>query len=55
VPIKDARALANAIEVLVNNPDKIIEMGIESRTKAKKEFDINSVIKTHLEIYNQCI
>lgn len=55
VPIKDAQSLAKAIELLVNNPNKIIEMGISSRVKAEKEFDINSVIKTHLEIYNQCI
>lgn len=55
VPIKDAQSLANAIECLVNIPNKIIEMGFASRTKAEKEFDINAVIKTHLEIYNQCI
>jgi len=55
VPIKDAQSLAKAIELLVNNPNKIIEMGIASRVKAEKEFDINSVIKTHLEIYNQFI
>jgi len=53
VPIKDAQSLANAIEYLVNNPSKIIDMGIASRAKAEKEFDINSVIKIHLEIYNQ--
>ena len=55
VPIKDAKSLANAIEILVNSPNRIIEMGIASRVKAEKEFDINFVIKTHLEIYNQCI
>lgn len=55
VPIKDLQSLAKTIEVLVNNPNKIIEMGIASRVKAEKEFDIKSVIKTHLEIYNQCI
>ena len=55
VPIKDVQSLARAIELLVNNPNKIIEMGIASRVKAEKEFDINSVIKTHLEIYNQYI
>ena len=55
VPIKDVQSLANAIEVLVNNPNKIIEMGVASRVKAENEFDINSVIETHLEIYNKCI
>ena len=52
VPVKDANSLANAIEILVNDQKRIIEMGIASRSKAEKEFDINFVIKTHLEIYN---
>ncbi len=55
VPIKDNNSLAQAIEFLVNNPNKIIEMGIASRAKATNEFDINCVIKTHLEIYNECV
>lgn len=53
VPVKDPKGLAVAIEFLVNNPNKIIEMGIASRLKAENEFDINSVISTHLEIYKQ--
>ena len=53
VPVKDAQSLADAIEFLVNHPNKIIEMGIASRLKAENEFDINSVISTHLEIYKQ--
>jgi glycosyltransferase involved in cell wall biosynthesis len=52
VPVKDVERLANAIEILVNDQNRIIEMGIASRSKAEKEFDINSVIQTHLEIYN---
>ncbi len=55
VPIKDSISLAKAIEFLVINPDKIILMGIASRLKAEKEFDIDSVIKIHLEIYNSLI
>lgn len=55
VPVKDSKSLATAIEYLVTNPERIIEMGIQSRIKAEKEFDINFVIKTHLEIYNNCI
>lgn len=53
VPVKDSASLANAIERLVNDPDKIIQMGKASRIKAESEFDINFVIKKHLEIYNQ--
>lgn len=53
VPVKDYKSLAIAIERLVNNPDEIIQMGKASREKAESEFDINFVIKKHLEIYNQ--
>lgn len=53
VPVKDSKSLAIAIERLVNDPDKIIQMGKASRIKAESEFDINFVIKKHLEIYNQ--
>ena len=53
VPVKHAQSLANAIETLVNNPSRIIEMGKASRLKAKKEFDINFVLQIHSQIYNQ--
>lgn len=55
VPVKNSQSLAKSIEVLINNPKKIIEMGIASRAKAEKEFDIDSVIKIHLEIYKGCV
>lgn len=54
VPVGDAQSLANAIEFLVNNPNKVIEMGTASRLKAVNEFDIEIVIKAHLEIYDRC-
>lgn len=53
VPVKDEKALASAIMKLINNPNKIIEMGRASRLKAEKEFDVNFVVQTHLKIYNQ--
>jgi glycosyltransferase involved in cell wall biosynthesis len=51
VPIKNSRALADAIEQLINNPEKIIQMGKASRLKAEVEFDINLVVRKHLDIY----
>lgn len=53
VNVKDAEGLAIAIEKLVNNPNKIIEMGNASRLKAEQEFDVNFVLQTHLKIYKQ--
>ena len=51
VPVKDSQSLANAIETLVNNPSRIIEMGKASRLKAKKEFDINFM--SEIKKYNK--
>jgi glycosyltransferase involved in cell wall biosynthesis len=52
VPVRNSKALAEAIKQLVNNPEKIIQMGKASRLKAELEFDINSVVKKHMEIYS---
>lgn len=51
VPVYAVQELADAIEKLVNNTDEIIRMGYNSRKKAEKEFDVNEVVKKHLEIY----
>ena len=53
VPVKDSQSLANAIERLINSPNEIVEMGSRSRSKAEKEFDINTVIQSHFLIYRQ--
>lgn len=55
VPIKDSLSLANAIKKLVQDKDKIIEMGIKSRAKAENEFDVQEVISKHLTIYKEGI
>ncbi|MCA6440426.1 MAG: glycosyltransferase family 4 protein [Sediminibacterium sp.] len=55
VPVKDISNLALAMQYLISNPSRIIEMGRESRLKAEKEFDIINVISKHLEIYKQLV
>lgn len=55
VPVYSVGELADAIEKLVVNPDLIEKMGYQSRIKAEKEFDVNAVIKRHLEIYKDLL
>ncbi|MFP7655874.1 glycosyltransferase family 4 protein [Chryseobacterium proteolyticum] len=55
VPVYSVQELADAIEKLMLNHDLIAKMGDESRKKAELEFDVNSVIKKHLEIYSSLI
>lgn len=55
VPIRDAKALAAAILKLIEQPELRISMGAKARVFAEKEFDVNSVVNRHLEIYNNLL
>ncbi len=54
VPIKNPQATAEAIEELLNNENKRHSMGKNSRARAENEFDINSIVKKTLAVYNAC-
>lgn len=51
VPVRDSLSLANAIEILVNNPDLRGHMGAAGRKLAEEEFDIKKIVNDHLKIY----
>jgi glycosyltransferase involved in cell wall biosynthesis len=51
VPPRSAGALATAIGTLLADREKCIAMGLQGRLLAEKEFDLDSVIKRHMEIY----
>jgi N,N'-diacetylbacillosaminyl-diphospho-undecaprenol alpha-1,3-N-acetylgalactosaminyltransferase len=51
IPAKNALALADAIESLINNKDLRHRMGEKSRIKAMKEFDVDKIVDKHLEVY----
>ncbi|MGP5157716.1 glycosyltransferase family 4 protein [Pseudoalteromonas prydzensis] len=55
VPIRDAKALATAILKLIEQPELRVAMGAKARVFAEKEFDVNSVVNKHLEIYNNLL
>lgn len=52
VPVKDYKSLAKAIIFLIENPDLRKSMGKAGRDLAKKEFQIDKVIRIHLNIYS---
>lgn len=53
VPVRDSEALAEKLRILIENKDLRIRMGKAAREKAEQEFDLEKVIKKHLEIYNR--
>lgn len=51
VPARDAQALARGVQQLLQNIQACEEMGKAGRVRAERFFDVNSVVRAHLEIY----
>jgi len=55
VPVRDPRALASAIQKLINDPERRISMGGAGRALAERKFDVKQVVQTHLDIYAELL
>lgn len=55
VPVRDANALADALEELLNDPVRTASMGRAARQLAESNFDQQQVIVDHLKIYQKII
>lgn len=55
VPVKEVEPLANAIEDLCENKEMRIQMGINSRKLAEKEFSIEQVVEKTFSIYDEIL
>lgn len=53
IPIKDSDALATALKKLIDNPELRQTMGKNAREFAVSKFDINDVVKVHLDVYSR--
>lgn len=53
VPVRDARALAAAIQYLLEDPKKCAAMGQAGRELAERAFDVKQVVATHMQIYEE--
>lgn len=51
IPIKDSDALAKALKKLIDNPKLRQTMGKNARDFAVNKFDIQDVVKVHLNVY----
>jgi len=52
VPIRDAESLADAIQRLLSDKNRLIAMGNESRRIAEAKFSLEKIIDMHMSIYN---
>jgi glycosyltransferase involved in cell wall biosynthesis len=55
VALRDAEALAGAIESLAADPQRCGQMGAAARDKARRDFDQQRVIDTTLDVYEQLL
>lgn len=53
VPVRDPLGLADAIQFLIENPERRKQMGASGRALAEREFAIEKVVDAHLAIYQE--
>jgi glycosyltransferase involved in cell wall biosynthesis len=53
VPVKDSKALADAIQSLIDDPELCHSMGQAGRALAEREFNIEKIVDAHLKIYKE--
>lgn len=51
VPVRDAQALADVMEKILADPQRLQTMGEYGRAKAEREFGVDSVVEAHLQVY----
>lgn len=55
VPVRDEKALADAIKSLIDDPTRRRQMGAAGRDFAEREFSIEKVVDAHLAIYQELL
>jgi len=55
VPVKDATALANTIQELLENPELRKQMGQAGRALAEESFAIEKIVDKHMHIYQELL
>ena len=55
IPTRDATALADAIEDLINDPNKRSMLGLAGRELAEREFAIDKIVNLHIQIYESLL
>ena len=55
VPSGDVSALANALQTILNDPNKQKQFGQTSKQLVQKTFSLENMTKQYQEIYSDCL
>jgi glycosyltransferase involved in cell wall biosynthesis len=55
IPVRNSSALADAIQSLIEDPQRRKQMGASGRALAEREFSIEMVVNAHLSIYEKLV
>jgi glycosyltransferase involved in cell wall biosynthesis len=55
VPVKNASALADALQALIEEPERRMRMGKAGRELAERVFSIDRIVEQHLAIYKELL
>ena len=55
VPVKNSKKLADALHWLIDHPQERIAMGKVGRQLAQKEFKVEKIVQSHLNVYEKLI
>lgn len=55
VPVRDSGSLADAIQTLLSDKNRLIKMGNESRKIAEAKFDLHKIVDMHLAVYTDLL
>jgi glycosyltransferase involved in cell wall biosynthesis len=55
VPVRDTLALADAVQTLIGDTTRRQQMGAAGRALAEREFTVEKVVDTHLDIYREMV
>lgn len=55
VPIRDAHALADALQALIDDPERRVRFGLEGRRRAEAQFGVEHVVAQTLALYDRVL
>lgn len=55
VPARDSRAMGEAIEAMIRNRSRAVEMGMRAREMASKFFTVEAMVEQYHGMYQRCI